>query len=47
MILEKPATSWPPAIGCDLSFKNPFKLYGTLLFENIHNQDKFANKLPC
>jgi hypothetical protein len=46
MLREKPANSWPPARGCDLSFKNPHKLYGTILFENIHSKDKLAGRLP-
>ena len=39
MIMQKPANSWPPAPGCDLSFKNPYKLYGTILFENVHSRN--------
>ena len=46
MIREKPANSWPPARACDLSFKNPYKLYGTLLFENVHSRDKLLGHLP-
>ena len=41
-IKEKPSSCWPPApnYGCYLSFKNPFKCYGTMLFESVHNGEK-------
>lgn len=45
MLKEKPANSWPPARGCDLSFKNPYKLYGTLLFENVHSRNRLSGLL--
>ena len=46
MIKEKPTGSWPPAKGCDLSFKNPYKLYGTMLFESVHSREKLLGELP-
>lgn len=45
-LLDKPANSWPPAPGCDLSFKNPYKLYGTMLFESVHSRDQLKGRLP-
>lgn len=44
--MEKPASSWPTAIGCELSFKNPYKLYGTMLFESVHSREALAGQLP-
>jgi hypothetical protein len=42
---EKSSSCWPsaPDKGCLLSFKNPFKCYGTVFFENIHNAEKFKD----
>ena len=45
-VKDKPAGSWPPAKGCDLSFKNPYKLYGTMMFESVHSADKLSKQLP-